>query len=107
MRGPAIISTAAALIMTGAGVRAAGVTIEQSGQQFSEKSVALAPGQTVTFANKDDVSHNITVVDDDDDTADLGLQKPGENLTYKFDKAGRFKVRCSIHPSMKMTVSVK
>ena len=107
MRGSAIIIMAAALIVIAAGVRASGVTIDQSGQQFSEKSIALKPGDAVIFANKDDVSHNITVVDDDDDTSDLGLQKPGENLTYKFDKAGRFKVRCSIHPSMKMTVTVK
>ncbi len=107
MRGSAIIAAAAAFIIVAAGVRAAGVTIDQSGQQFSEKSVALTPGDAVTFANKDDVSHNITVINDDDDTADLGLQKPGQSLSYKFDKAGRFKVRCSIHPSMKMTVTVK
>jgi plastocyanin len=107
MRGPAVAATLAALVVIGAGVRAAAVTIDQSGQQFSEKSLDLKAGDAVTFANKDDVSHNITVVNDDDDTADLGLQKPGENLSYKFDKAGRFKVRCSIHPSMKMTVTVK
>ncbi|MGD0103278.1 MAG: plastocyanin/azurin family copper-binding protein [Rhodopila sp.] len=107
MRLSATIAAAAAFIVIGAGVRASGVTIDQSGQVFSEKSVALNTGDAVTFANKDDVSHNITVVNEDDDTADLGLQKPGENLTYKFDKAGRFKVRCSIHPSMKMTVTVK
>jgi plastocyanin len=107
MRGLAIAAVAATLIVVGAEVRAASVTIDQSGQLFSEKSVALKSGDAVIFANKDDVSHNITVVDDDDDTADLGLQKPGQNLTYKFDKAGRFKVRCSIHPSMKMTVMVK
>jgi plastocyanin len=111
MRGPAIIiiiiAAATALGVGATEVRAGAVTIDQSGQQFSERSLALKPSDTVTFSNKDDVSHNITVVDDDDDTADLGLQKPGENLTYKFDKAGRFKVRCSIHPSMKMTVTVK
>jgi plastocyanin len=107
MRGPAIVIAAAAVILAGTGVQAANITIDQSGQQFSEKSAGLQPGEAITFANKDDVSHNITVVNDDDDAADLGLQKPGENLTYKFDKAGRFKVRCSIHPSMKMTVTVK
>ena len=107
MRVPAIAYAAVALIVIGAGVRAAGVTIDQSGQQFSEKSAALKPGEAITFSNKDDVSHNITVVNDDDDSTDLGLQKPGENLSYTFDKAGRFKVRCSIHPSMKMTVTVK
>lgn len=107
MRVSATIAAAAALIMIAAGVRAASVTIEQSGQLFSEKSLALNKGDAVTFSNKDDVSHNITVVNDDDDTDDLGLQKPGQNLIYKFDKAGKFKVRCSIHPSMKMTVTVK
>jgi plastocyanin len=107
MRASAIVVATAALVAFGATVRAAGVTIDQSGQQFSEKSASLSPGDSITFANKDDVSHNITVVNDDDDTADLGLQKPGENLTYKFDKAGRFKIRCSIHPSMKMVATVK
>jgi plastocyanin len=82
-------------------------TIDQSGQQFSQKSLDIAAGDTVTFANHDDVTHNINVVNEDDDANDLGLQKPGEKLTYKFDKAGKFKVRCSIHPSMKMTVNVK
>ena len=79
MRGSAIV-LAAALIATGAGVRAAGITIDQSGQQFSEKSVDLKPGDALNFANKDDVSHNITVVNDDDDATDLGLQKPGETV---------------------------
>jgi plastocyanin len=87
--------------------RAAEVMIEQSGQQFSQKSLALQPGDTVRFTNHDDVTHNIGVINDADDAADLGLQKPGEVLAYRFDKAGRFKIRCSIHPSMKMTVNVR
>jgi plastocyanin len=106
MRGSTMI-LAVALVGLGTGVRASSVTIDQSGQRFSEKSVALAAGDSLAFANKDDVNHNITVVDDDDDATDLGLQKPGETINYKFDKAGRFKVRCSIHPSMKMAVTVK
>ncbi len=107
MRSRAAIAAAAALAVLALDVRAATTTIEQSGQQFSEKSVTLKIGDSVTFANHDDVTHNINVINDDDDATDLGLQKPGENLTYKFDKAGRFKVRCSIHPSMKMSANVK
>jgi plastocyanin len=87
-------------------VNATTTTIEQSGQQFSQKSITVSSGDSLTFANHDDVTHNINVINDDDDATDLGLQKPGENLTFKFDKAGRFKVRCSIHPSMKMVVTV-
>jgi plastocyanin len=107
MRLPIVPAAALAVIAVAAAVHAAAVTVDQSGQQFSEKSLAVKPGDTVTFANKDDVTHNINVIDDDDDAVDLGLQKPGASLTYKFDKAGRFKIRCSIHPSMKMAVSVK
>jgi len=91
----------------GMAVRAGNLTVDQSGQQFSEKSVSLKPQDTLTFANHDDVTHNVSIVDDDDEAVDLGLQKPGQSLSHLFDKAGRFKVRCSIHPSMKMTVNVK
>jgi plastocyanin len=98
---------AALLIAGGVGVRASSTTIAQSGQRFSEKSADLKPGDALNFSNQDDVSHNITVVNDEDDATDLGLQKPGETVTYTFDRAGRFKVRCSIHPSMKLTVTVK
>jgi plastocyanin len=38
---------------------------------------------------------------------DKGLQKPGETINQLFDKSGKFVVRCSIHPKMKMTVTVK
>jgi len=107
MRIGTTIAVAVAITALGATVHATTTTIEQSGQQFSEKSAALGVGDSITFANHDDVTHNINVINDDDDATDLGLQKPGESLTFKFDKAGRFKVRCSIHPSMKMTVSVK
>jgi len=107
MRITSLLGAAALLAAVAAGVQASSLTIEQSGQQFSQKSAAIAVGDSVTFANHDDVTHNINVINEDDEANDLGLQKPGENLTYKFDKAGKFKVRCSIHPSMKMTVSVK
>jgi plastocyanin len=107
MHSRTLVGAIAALAIVAAGVQASSLTIEQSGQQFSQKSAAVAIGDSITFANHDDVTHNINVINEDDEANDLGLQKPGEKLTYKFDKAGKFKVRCSIHPSMKMTVSVK
>jgi plastocyanin len=106
MRIRIFLAVGVALLAAGAGVRAGGTAIDQAGQQFSERSLALKPGDRVTFANRDDVTHNISVVTEDDDETDLGLQKPGQTLAYKFDKAGRFKVRCHIHPGMKMTVNV-
>ncbi len=107
MKFRAVSTTAFLFFALGISVRASTTVIDQSGQLFSEKSITVATGDSLTFANHDDVTHNISVINDDDDATDLGLQKPGESLTFKFDKAGKFKVRCSIHPSMKMIVTVK
>ena len=101
-------SLACALILTAAVVQAAvSINIEQKGQVFDQSSIELSPGDRLTFVNHDDVTHNISVFDETGETSDLGLQKPGVPLTYKFDKVGLFKVRCSIHPSMKMVVTVR
>jgi len=89
------------------GIACAGsIAIEQSGQEFSQSSAEIKTGDTVIWTNHDDVTHNINIINEDDDAKDMGLQKPGEIIKFMFDKAGRFKVRCSIHPSMKMTVIV-
>jgi plastocyanin len=86
---------------------AADTSIDQVGQKFSITSVTLKAGESIHFLNKDDVTHNINVIDSDDNANDKGLQKPGETIDQKFDKAGDFQVRCSIHPKMKMTVKVQ
>lgn len=83
------------------------LSIDQIGQVFTKTSAAIARGDVIVFNNHDDVTHNISVFTEDGEPTDLGLQKPGVSLKYKFDKAGRFVVRCSIHPGMKMTVLVK
>lgn len=93
--------------MSWLGAHAGTRVIDQRGQDFSEKSVSLSAGDELTFANHDEVAHNISIIDDDDDNDNLGLQKPGMTLSHIFDKRGRFKVRCSIHPNMRMTVMVK
>lgn len=110
MRIPSHFSamTSVALLLAGGSALAARViSVDQIGQVFTTTSLELAKGDRVVFHNHDDVTHNISVFGADDDVADLGLQKPGVALTYKFDKDGTFMVRCSIHPTMKMTVKVK
>jgi len=62
----------------------------------------------MVFTNEDDVIHNIHVFGSgNEESKDLGLQRPNVALTYKFDKAGAYRIRCNIHPSMKMAVTVK
>src|ERR1700732_1079030 len=84
------------------------VTVGQHGMVFTQSSAARARGDRIVFTNEDDVIHNIHIFGPgNDDSADLGLQKPGATLTYRFDKTAAYRVRCNIHPSVKMAVSVK
>jgi cytochrome c peroxidase len=84
-------------------------TINQAGQAFSETDITLKVGDHIKFLNSDAVNHNILIQagDDDDDAKDLGVQPPGTSVDALFDKAGKFKVRCHIHPSMKLNVEVE
>ena len=79
-------------------------TISQKGKVFSEKKLELSVGQTVNFINDDAVKHNIIVKKLE---FNGGIAEPGEETKVTFDQAGKFKVRCGIHPKMKMTVQVK
>lgn len=81
------------------------VKITQKGKQFSEKQVALKTGQDIVFVNDDNVAHNVyTIVNGK--KRDLGLQKPKEEGTIAFDAPGTYRVRCAIHPKMKLVVKV-
>jgi plastocyanin len=84
------------------------ISVGQHGLVFTRSSASLTTGDRIVFTNEDDVIHNIHIFGPgNDDSTDLGLQKPGVSLTYKFDKAGAYRVRCNIHPSVKMAVTVK
>ena len=84
------------------------ITVIQRGLALNMASVALTRGDRLSFTNDDDVIHNIHIFGPgSEENVDLGLQKPGKLLTYKFDKAGAYRVRCNIHPSVKMAVTVK
>ena len=89
------------------GAEASIATIDQAGQQFSKKTLSIKTGDTVRYQNGDDSIHNINVIDASDLTRDMGLQKPGEHIEVLFDKGGKFIVRCSIHPKMKMVVTAE
>jgi len=82
------------------------VAIDQKKMKFQPDKVAIHPGDTLVFQNSDPVNHNIQVVSDDD-TIDVGLQHPGQTVKQSFAKAGSFEVRCTVHPEMLLSVTVK
>lgn len=103
------LAAAALAFLMGAVVAAQAATtftVNQRGLLLSKSSLSLARGDRITFTNEDDVIHNIHIFGPGDYEKDLGLQKPGATLSYTFAKAGSVRVRCNIHPSVKMTVTV-
>lgn len=85
---------------------AATLTVAQHGLVLSRSAATLKAGDRIIFTNEDDVIHNIHIFGAGDFEKDLGLQKPGATLSYTFAKPGAYRVRCNIHPSIKMTVTV-
>jgi plastocyanin len=82
---------------------AQGQKVVQKGRAFHPREIAIARGQAVTFTNEDSYIHQIYV----DGLFDSDEKGPGQNLNETFPNAGTFKVRCHIHPTMRMTVQVR
>ena len=102
-----LLLASALFTMLLSGAFAAEVAVDQAGQKFSPDSVTLKSGDTIAFTNKDDVKHNINIVNPNGDSDDKGIQAPGEAIKSAFPTAGEYQVRCKIHPKMKMTVVVQ
>ncbi|WP_448207869.1 cupredoxin domain-containing protein [Azospirillum sp. sgz302134] len=101
----AIALLAVAVAVTGTPCFAGTTVVEQSGKKFSESEISVKKGDTVTFANKDPITHNV-YSQSPGNAFDVKTQKPGESSDVKFDTAGDVDVQCAIHPSMKLRIHV-
>ena len=76
------------------------IAIDQRGLVFNVSSESLQRGDRLIFNNSDDVTHNIHIfTGDDDDVADLGLQKPGREADPQIRRRRPFH-RPLQHPSL-------
>jgi plastocyanin len=100
------ILSAALLITAAVPGHAHDVVLYQEGKKFSEAEVIVKVGETVTFTNKDPITHNV-YSSTPGMAFDLKQQKPDESTTITFDHVGEATVQCAIHPLMKMKVTVQ
>ena len=96
---------AALILISGGTANAAEHVVTQKAKKFDQKKMTISKGDTIKFVNADSITHNVHSRSAPD-KFDLGAQKPGTASSHTFDKAGKFKVRCAIHPKMKVTVKV-
>jgi plastocyanin len=80
--------------------------ITQKDRAFSQTEISIKPGESIVFKNADAVTHNVFSVSPGMEF-DIRRQAPGASSTVVFSKEGVAEVRCSIHPRMKLIVTVK
>ncbi|MEP6960918.1 MAG: plastocyanin/azurin family copper-binding protein [Acidobacteriota bacterium] len=80
--------------------------VTQKDRNFSQSELSIKVGDSVTFKNADAVTHNVFSVSTDMEF-DIRRQAPGGSSTVTFQKVGVAEVRCSIHPRMKLIVTVQ
>lgn len=81
-------------------------SISQKNKALSETTVTVKPGDQVTFSNDDAVVHNV-FSGTPGMAFNLKTQAPGVSAHIAFDKEGTVDVRCAIHPTMKLTITIK
>jgi plastocyanin len=110
MTGRAFVTACAAAVVVSLGGTAPTVAAEykiiQKDKTFSEKTLTIKRGDTITFVNSDTVTHNV-YSNTKGCEFELRTQLPGGADTVPFPRACALEVQCAIHPKMKLQVDVK
>ena len=104
-----IVSTLPALALASLSafpLLAADHEITQQDRHFSQTEITIKVGDTISFKNDDEVTHNVFSTTPGMEF-DLHRQAPGASSTIPFNKTGDAEVDCSIHPRMKLLVHVR
>lgn len=78
------------------------LTVVARNMEFRPSTIAVKAGETVTWQFKDTIPHNVVA---DDKSFQSKLLTKG-TFTHTFASAGSFPYICTIHPTMKGTVTV-
>ena len=72
--------------------------------EFSPATLTVPVGTKVTWTNNGSAAHTVTA---DQGAFDSRAVQPGASFAFTFTKAGTYAYHCTIHPSMKATVTVE
>jgi plastocyanin len=86
-------------------IEAAAHSVSQKGKSFAPATMNVRVGDTLTFQNDDDVTHNAFSTSKGNEF-NSKVQLPGNASNVSFKEAGTVEVRCAFHPKMKLTVVV-
>lgn len=87
-----------------AAMQGRGVVVTIADGQFNPAQVIVTVGSSVTWINQDQRDHSIIA---DDGGFSSGNLKPGRSFSHRFDSAGSFGYRCTLHPRERGVVVVR
>lgn len=73
--------------------------------KFSSSTKTIAVGTTITFTNKDNMTHTVSETNNlFTSSADMGKN---DTFVFTFSSAGTYHIYCKYHPSMTATITVQ
>ena len=87
-------------------VQSGNVSMDIKNFNFSQKSLKIKKGTTVTWTNRDSAKHDITPNDPSDSFMGSKLLGQGESYSFTFNTVGSYDYICSPHPYMTAMVEV-
>lgn len=101
---PVVTTTAAVTTTTSAPPPGGDGSVSIKNFAFGPGDIIISVGDTVTWTNNEaSVAHTTT---SDDGIWNSALLQSGDTFDQTFDEAGTFTYFCSIHPSMKGSITV-
>jgi plastocyanin len=79
-------------------------TVIVVGMKFEPASLTVKQGDKVVWVNRDFFPHTATALDRSFDSGDI---ETNAGWTYVADKTGTFSYVCTLHPTMRATLTVK
>lgn len=86
---------------------AATTTIGVRDDFFSPSSKVISKGTTVKFVWKGSAPHNVVATAGSPATFRSGTPKTSGTFTYKFKRAGLYRILCNVHPGMRLNLRVR
>jgi plastocyanin len=87
-------------------LEAAAHAVSQKGKVFAPGTINVKVGDSVTFKNDDDVTHNAFSTSKGNEF-NAKAQTPGSSADVVFKTKGKATVKCAFHPGMSLTVTVE
>ncbi len=104
MRTLILAFTAASVLAVAGPAGAASTTISIYGSTFSPKNVTVTQGDTVTWVNRDNATHQVLATGGQFVSAIL---KPGQKYAFTFNAPGTYSYEDELHPKLTGKITVK